>query len=275
MQLIDTHCHIHEIIAWDDADREEYSVTARWHKSGITDPDAVIATAVNGGVTRMICVGCTVEDSQLAVDFVQKRPEIWASIGIHPHEAARYAGARKKLDAFAALAARPKVVAVGECGLDYYYEHSPRAVQLKILHFQFQLAQAYGLPMIFHVRDAFEDFWPVFDQYPGISGVIHSFTATEKELHQALERGLYIGLNGIMTFTKDEKQLEAAKKVPPGRLLLETDAPFLTPKPHRGTICLPKHVRLTAEFLADLRGETLEQLAEYSSANALALFKVS
>ena len=243
MQLVDTHCHIHEILGWDDTDRQEQSVTNKWHKGGVTDAEAVIAEAAEAGVTRLICVGCTVEDSRLAVDFVQERPGTWASIGIHPHEASRYAGNAAQLEAFATLAARPKVVAVGECGLDYYYTHSPKDVQKEILHFQLQLAAKHNLPMIFHVRDAFDDFWPVFDQYKNVRGVVHSFSATAKELEQIVARGLYVGLNGIMTFTKDGNQLEAAKKVPLERLLLETDAPFLTPKPYRGTICMPKQVR--------------------------------
>ena len=278
MQFTDTHCHIQEILGWDDTTRQEQSVTAKWHKGGITDPDAVVAEAESDGVTRMICVGCTVEDSQLAVAFAQHRPQIWASIGIHPHEAAQYINDSKKLDAFAATAIRPKVVAIGECGLDYYYNHSPKDAQITMLRFQIELALKHGLPMIFHVREAFKDFWAIFDEYVHrgftIRGVIHSFSATEKELDEALERGLYIGLNGIVTFTREEAQLAAAKKVPASKLLLETDAPFLTPRPYRGTICLPKHVRLTAEFLADLRGETLEEVARYSTSNARALFKL-
>src|SRR6185312_11541821 len=130
-----------------------------------------------------------------------------ASVGIHPHEAQRYAGDAQALAAFAKLAERPKIVAVGECGLDYFYNHSPKVDQEEILRFQIELALRHDLPMIFHVRDAFDDFWSIFDEYTGIRGVIHSFTATEKELAQALERGLYIGLNGIMTFTKQVKQL--------------------------------------------------------------------
>ena len=126
--------------------------------------------------------------------------------------------------------------------------------------------------MIFHVREAFEDFWPIFDEFKGVRGVIHSFTATQKELDDILSRGLYVGLNGIMTFTKQDAQLAAAKAVPLDRLVLETDAPFLTPAPYRGTICEPKHVRITAEFLADLRGESLAAIADATTHNARKLF---
>jgi TatD DNase family protein len=222
----------------------------------------------------MICVGTSVEDSELAVRFVQDRDHVWASIGIHPHEAKAYVDRPNMLDRFAALAAQPKVIAVGECGLDYFYAHSTKADQERILRFQIELALAHDLPMIFHTRDAFDDFWPIFDAYPGIRGVIHSFSASPAELEQIIDRGLYVGLNGIMTFTKDPTQLAAAKAVPADRLVLETDAPFLTPEPFRGTICQPKHVRVTAAFLADLREESPKQLAAQSTANARHLFGV-
>jgi TatD DNase family protein len=271
VQLVDTHCHIHEAnyqLQGDDP------VRARWLKAGIKDPDTLIKGAQDAGVTRLICVGTSLEDSQRAVDFVQDHSNCWAAIGIHPHEAKLYAGKPDPLGQFAALAKRPKVVAVGECGLDYYYGHSPKGAQAELLHFQLQVAQEHGLPLIFHVRDAFDDFWPILDQYKGVQGVVHSFSATTKELEDALARGLYVGLNGIMTFTKDPAQLAAAKRVPLDRLLLETDAPFLTPTPYRGTICEPKHARVTAEFLSALREETLEQFAVATTQNATKLFKL-
>ena len=243
-----------------------------WAKDGSHDPDEMIQAAQAVGVTRLICVGCTLEDSERAIEFVATRPNAWASIGIHPHEARRYVGDPAALEAFATLATKPKVVAVGECGLDYFYTHSSKEDQEQILHVQLKLAQEYNLPMIFHVREAFQDFWPIFDQYPGTRGVVHSFTATKTELEQIIERGLYVGLNGITTFMKQSAQLAAVKAVPLENLLLETDAPFLTPVPYRGTICEPKHVRATAEFLAALRGETLEEIAEHSSRNAQKLF---
>jgi len=144
-----------------------------------------------------------------------------------------------------------------------------------VLKFQLDLAQEFNLPLIFHIRDAFEDFWPIFDQYKGLKGVVHSFTANTKELEEVLARGLCVGLNGIMTFTKQANQLAAAKAVPLDKLLLETDAPFLTPAPFRGTICEPKHVRVTAEFLSHLRNESLEDIAAATTQNAAQLFKLS
>jgi TatD DNase family protein len=271
-EIVDTHCHIHEMLHAAD---HEAPVRDKWLKGGRTDPDAVIADAVAAGVTGMICIGTDVDDSALAVDFVQSRPQTWAAIGIHPHEAKRYVGNSDELVRFAELATRPKVVAVGECGLDYFYGHSPKADQQKILRFQMELALQHDLPMTFHVREAFDDFWPIFDSYKGLRGVVHSFTASRKVLDEALARGLYIALNGIVTFSKDEEQLAAARAVPLENLLVETDAPFLTPAPFRGKICEPKHVATTLAFVAQLQDKTDRQLAEATTANARRLFNLA
>lgn len=274
MQLVDTHCHIHEIVAsthGDESHNGGESMYDRWKKHGKTAKQ-VIADAAAADVTSLITVGCTGPDSKLAVAFAQDYPKVWASIGLHPHEAQHYADSPDKLQAFADLADKPKVIAVGECGLDYYYNHSSKADQETVLRFQIELALTHKLPLIFHVRDAFDDFWRIFDEYKNIRGVIHSFSATPKDLEQILSRSLYVGLNGIMTFTKNPEQLAAAKAVPANKLLLETDAPFLTPHPHRGTICEPKHARVTAEFLANLRGEQLQKLAQTTTTNANTLF---
>ncbi len=269
MELFDTHCHIHES---DVATQGDDATQSRWAKLGYPAPSSLIAEAAEAGVTRLMVVGCTVKDSALAVDVAGLHDKVWASIGVHPHDAETFVADKTAQGRFAALATRTKVVAVGECGLDFFYDNASRAAQEQTLHIQLKLAQKHNLPLIFHVRDAFDAFWPIFDQYPGLRGVIHSFSATEKELADILQRGLYVGLNGIMTFTKKPEQLAAAKAAPLDRLLLETDAPFLTPSPYRDTICTPKHLRRTAEFLSELRGETLERLAATTTANARKLF---
>jgi TatD DNase family protein len=269
MDLTDTHCHIHEAYKAAGLTTE---TRKRYEKAGSPSPDDMVIRAKAEGVTAMVCVGTTLEDSELAISFAREHVGLWASIGLHPHEAKSYAGNEKALKRFAALAGKPKVVAVGECGLDYYYNHSLPAEQEAILRFQIELALAHDLPLVFHVREAFEDFWPILDEYTGIRGVIHSFSATERELVQIVDRDLYVGLNGITTFMKEEDQINAVKAVPLAKLVLETDAPFLTPVPHRGTICEPKHVRATAEFLADLRGESVEEIAARTTENAQALF---
>lgn len=269
MELFDTHCHLHELV------QKLTPVYDKWREDGVErDPDEVIAAARDAGVTRLLCIGTSVEDSALAVEFVANRGEVWASIGIHPHEAQRYVGQKALLDAFTALVARDKVVAVGECGLDYFYGHSPREAQVEILKFQIELALEHNLPLSFHVREAYDDFWPIFESYQGIRGVLHSYTDSRANLERALSHGLYIGLNGIATFTKSEDQLAMYRAIPLDNLLLETDAPFLTPTPHRGRICEPRHIRVIAEFAAKLRGESLENLADTTTANARTLFGV-
>jgi TatD DNase family protein len=249
-RLIDTHCHIHSA---------DYPINA----------SEVIDRAADAGVGYMICVGTDAEDSRRAIDFVQDKANCWASVGLHPHDAKSMSGVYESISA---LVDNPKVVAVGECGLDYYYNHSPAAEQERALRFQIELAIKADLPLIFHVRDAFEDFWRIFDSYQGLRGVVHSFTAYHDVLEATLARGLYVGLNGIMTFTKDFRQLESARAVPLKNLVLETDAPFLTPVPLRGNINEPKNVDLVARFLADLRQEPVELIYDHSTQNALDLF---
>lgn len=269
MQLVDTHCHIQSA----GQTSGERGTRQLWIKAPELTGDAMVSEAAAAGVTRLICVGCDADDSRLAIDFVKNRENCWASIGIHPHEAKHFTDKAQQAQ-FAQLATKPKVIAIGECGLDYYYEHSPKADQATVLKFQIELALKHDLPLIFHVREAFDDFWPLFDSYDGLRGVLHSFTDTAENLHKALDRNLSIGINGIATFTKDHKQLEAYRSVPLDRLLLETDAPFLAPQPYRGSINQPKHVRTVAESLAKLRGESLEDIARATTANARQLFGI-
>lgn len=268
--LVDTHCHIQS------AGLAEGERTTRelWARAGDISVDDIVARARAAGVQQMICVGCDLEDSRLAVECVKSRENLYASIGIHPHEAQHFANQPAKLDEFAALATAEKVVAVGECGLDFFYTHSPRADQIAVLELQMQLAMDHNLPLIFHVREAFDDFWPVFGNFKGLRGVLHSFTDNLSNMEHAVSKGLYIGVNGIATFAKSESQLAMYKAIPRENLVLETDAPFLTPVPFRGTICEPKHIALTAGFLADLRGDTASNLADTTTQNAKNLFNL-
>jgi TatD DNase family protein len=255
INLVDTHCHLHFV---------DYPL----------EPEQTLVDAAKDGVKKVIAVGCTLEDSRAAVEFAANHENVWAAIGLHPHEGVVYVNDSKALQEFRELANRPKVVAIGETGLDYHYNHSPKKDQLALLRFQLDLAVEYNLPVIFHVREAFDDFWHVFDSYKGLRGVIHSFSSNTADLDQILSRGLYVGINGIITFTKDQNQLKAAKQIPLDRLLLETDAPFLTPAPFRGKVGESKYVRTVAESLANLRGEDLEELAAATTTNAKELFKL-
>lgn len=269
-ELVDTHCHIQSI----GLSQGEHTTSEAWSKAPDLTADMVVQAAVDSGVTKMICVGCDLADSQLAIDFVQSRPNCWASIGIHPHEAQHYAGHAGALTQFSDLVTQPKVVAIGECGFDFYYDHSPKEAQAKVFKFQIELALKHDLPMVFHVREAFDDFWQVLDQYSGVRGVVHSFTDNADNLAKAIERGLYIGVNGIASFAKDPAQLEVYRTIPLSNLVLETDAPFLTPTPYRGTINEPKRVVNIADFVADLRGEDREKLSAVTTSNARDLFGI-
>jgi len=271
MELFDTHCHIQSV----GKAGGERSTSEIWLKAGDISIDAILQRAAEANVKTMICVGCDLADSRLALECVKSRENLYASIGIHPHEAQYYAGDTAQLQAFADLASAAKVVAVGECGLDYFYEHSPKAAQVELLRFQIELALKHNLPLIFHIREAFDDFWPIFDEYQGVRGVLHSFTDTMANIEKAIERGLFVGVNGIATFTKQAEQFDMYRSIPLKNLVLETDAPFLTPVPHRGKICEPCHVSMTANFLSELRGEELETLARATTSNAKQLFGVN
>jgi TatD DNase family protein len=170
------------------------------------------------------------------------------------------------------------VVAIGECGLDSYKSETSPEDQERALRFQIELGLERGLPMIFHVRDAFPEFWSILDDYARdgaqVRGLVHCFSAGVPELEGSLERGLHIALGGIMTFTKEEDQLEAARRVPLDRLVLETDCPFLAPPPHRGKRNEPAYLADTARILAELRDEPLEDLASATTRNAEELFGI-
>jgi TatD DNase family protein len=270
LEFVDSHCHIQSAGNF-AGERQTADI---WSKDPTLTADEAVENAKRSGVTRLICVGCDLVDSKLAVDFVQKHIQTWASIGLHPHEAQHYAADSDKRAEFASLVSANKVIAIGECGLDYFYDHSPKTAQISILKFQIELAITHKLPLIFHVREAFNDFWPIFDEYQGLRGVLHSYTDSQENLDQAMARGLYIGVNGIATFAKNMSQLDVYRAVPLSKLLLETDAPFLTPSPYRGTINQPKHIPTIAQFVANLRGEDLDVLAAATTQNVHDLFGV-
>lgn len=248
--LIDTHAHIHM----------DYK-----------DVDEVIMRAGAAGVEQIITVGVDAADSERAVALAQAYDNVFATVGLHPHDAALTDAALGQL---AALVGRPRVVAVGECGLDYYRNLASKSDQKRAFESQIELAQKSNLPMVWHVRDAWDDFYDTVDRYDGLRGVVHCFTGNVFNMKRAVERGFMVALNGIMTFTKDSDQLEAARKLPLDHLVLETDCPFLTPAPRRGQRNEPALMELTAGFLAELRGDSYEELAATSSANARRLFNL-
>lgn len=251
MQLIDTHTHLHF---------PQYRGQV----------DEVLHRAQAAGVYKHIAVGTSSEDSRRAVELAATYEGVWASVGVHPHDAGEIEQAFQYIQD---LAASRKVVAIGECGLDAFKAQTSREVQELALRKQLELAVDLNLPVIFHVRDAHEHFFKIIKDYQ-VRGILHSFTAGRRELDQALNYGLLIALNGIMTFTKEPSQLEAARAVPTESLVLETDCPFLSPKPHRGKVNEPARVVDIVEFLAELRGEELEALARQTTRNAERLFGI-
>jgi len=272
MEFVDTHCHIQSI----DNEFTERSTRELW-KKGHTNANDLILNAKNDGVKTLITVGCDLKDSKAALEFASQHENVYASIGIHPHEAKEYISKNQKTE-FASLIGSNKLVAIGECGLDYFYNHSDKKDQLKTISDQIELALEHDLPLIFHVRDAFEDFWPLFNSLNSsnkpIRGVLHSYTDSTANLDKAISNNLFIGVNGIATFAK-EHQLEMYKAIPLNNMLLETDSPFLTPVPFRGRINEPKNVRIIAEFLAKLRGEQLDEISRLTSTNAKSLFNLN
>jgi TatD DNase family protein len=261
--LIDTHAHIHF---------RDYASARPDSKHPLPELDEVLANAKAAGVETIITVGTDEEDSQGAVDMAHEYDHVYATVGLHPHDGRL---PLKDEAHFRELAHDPRVVAIGECGLDYSSDHVSKADQEKAFRYQIELAGEAGKPMVWHVRDAFDDFFKVVDDYPGINGIVHCFTSDRFNMQKAVDRGFLIALNGIMTFTKDEEQLAAAKAIPLNSLVLETDCPFLAPAPHRGKPNQPSYLRDTAEFLARLRGESLGELSEATTANALRLFNIA
>jgi TatD DNase family protein len=255
--LIDTHCHIHDV---------DYPLNG----------DEVIARAHQAGVMKMICIGTDPDNSRRAIKFVSGRDGLFASAGIHPHYAKDGIGDLEQI----IKSAGDKLVAIGEIGLDYHYNNSPREVQIELLNKQIELALKYNLPIIFHVRDAYDDFWSVLDNFksaePKIRGVLHCFTDTMENAEKGLARGLYFGINGISTFTKDDLQKAMFAALPLDRILLETDAPFLTPAPFRGKIKVnePAFIKNIAEYNGAIRQTTFDEIANVTTVNASKLFSI-
>ncbi len=247
--LIDSHCHIHDTKFFPDNREEVYKR----------------AIAAN---TQMIVVGTSEKDSIEAVEFAASHDGVWAVVGVHPHDTKQ---GWESVEEF--LKQKPeRLVGIGEIGLDYFYDNSPRDVQIQALEEQLQWAVDYDLPVSFHVREAYADFWPVFDNFSGIRGVLHCFTDTAATLEQALKRNLYIGVNGISTFTKDTEQQKMFASIPLGHMLLETDAPFLTPSPLRGKINEPVNVVEVAKHQASVKNVSLDTVIAKTTANTINLF---
>jgi TatD DNase family protein len=253
--LVDTHCHLTD-------------------PKFAADREAVIERARAAGVERIVAVGGggPIELSEEAADLAQRHSFLRATAGIHPHDAASYDDAIE--DRIVALLARDEVVAVGETGLDYYYEHSPRDVQRRSLARQLALARSHRLPIVLHCRDAEADLREVLDaESPGpLRGVVHCFTGTYDDARWYLDKGLNVSFTGILTFKNADALRDVARRLPLDRLMVETDSPYLAPIPYRGKRNEPAFVRHVAEALAGLHACGLETVIERTTAVAEALF---
>lgn len=249
--LTDSHCHL---------DHEQFDA----------DRDAVIERALESGVERMLAIGTGngPPDLEAGIRLADKHAAIYATVGVHPHEASK--ATSETYRNLAELLRHPKVLALGEIGLDYHYDFSPRAVQQEVFVEQMRVAADAQKPIVIHTREAWEDTLALLDQHwkpSGLPGIMHCFSGGPAEAQRCLDLGFYLSFGGIVTFPKAVELHQAAKMVPSDRMLVETDAPYLAPVPKRGKRNEPAFVVETARKLADLRGETPEAIAAATSAN--------
>lgn len=254
MNLVDSHCHL--------------------NYEGLAErQDEVLANARARGVTGFLNISTRQSEWDDVISAAERNPDVWATVGVHPHEADSHPdlGASALVDA----ASHPDVIAIGECGLDYYYDKSDRAAQRERFQAHIEAARASSLPLVVHTREAEEDTASILEaavREGGVTGVLHCFTGSAELARKGLDLGFFVSLSGIVTFKNARDLQEIAKWVPLDRLLVETDSPFLAPVPHRGKTCEPAFVADTAAFVAGLRETEPDALAEATTANFFRLF---
>ncbi|MFC6621806.1 TatD family hydrolase [Novosphingobium panipatense] len=255
--FIDSHCHL------------EY-------EGLVEDQPAVLARAREAGIKGFLNISTRQAEWDRVVATASREPDVWASVGIHPHEADHHADLGE--GALLEAAAHPRVIGIGETGLDYYYDKSDREVQQALFRTHIAVARRTGLPIIIHTRDAEEDTARILEEELGkgaFPALIHCFTASAEFGRKVLELGLTISISGIVTFKNAKDLQEVVKTIPEDRLLVETDSPFLAPVPHRGRKCEPAFTADTARFVADLRQVSLESLGETTTRNFFSLFTMA
>jgi TatD DNase family protein len=249
VNLVDSHCHL---------DHEQFA-------DGL---DGVLARAAEAGVARMLAIGTGDGPPELdrAVALAARYPQVFATVGVHPHDASK--ATAKTFDDLRALMQEAKVVALGEIGLDFHYNFSTPEVQREVFLEQLRIAREAGKPIVIHTREAWDETMAVLgEHWSGRAGIVHCFTGTPEQARQALDLGFHLAFGGVMTFPKAESVREAARMTPEDRLLLETDAPYLAPVPHRGKRNEPAYTAHTARKLAEVRGVPVEQIARATTAN--------
>lgn len=252
--FVDSHCHL--------------------NYPGLVETQAeVLARARGAGVSAMLNIATRESEWDAVLGTAEREPDVWATVGVHPHEADAHA--HVTADMLAERARHPKVAGLGETGLDFHYDRSDRGTQEALYRSHIEAARLTGLPIIIHTRDAEEDTVRVLEDETGrgaFTGVLHCFTGTAALAQAGLRLGLFVSISGIVTFKNARGLQDVARTIPLDRLLIETDAPFLAPVPHRGKTAEPAHVADTARFLAELRSESVEELAAATSANFRRLF---
>ncbi|MDD6012685.1 MAG: TatD family hydrolase [Oscillospiraceae bacterium] len=235
------------------------------------DRDALLSELFSGGICGIINCGCDLKSSLNSLALTQKYPQIYAAVGVHPHEAEEVT--EQDMQKLRALYAEKKVVAVGEIGLDYHYDFSPRDRQLEIFEKQLALSKELSLPVIIHDREAHEDTLRLLKQYRP-TGVVHCFSGSVEMAQEIIALGMYIGLGGAVTFKNAKRPVAVAEYVPLDRLLLETDAPYMAPVPCRGQRCNSLMIDLTAQKIAEIKGLAKQELIDTCTANAKTLFSL-
>jgi TatD DNase family protein len=253
--LVDSHCHL------------DFPDLAG-------EVDAVVARARAAGVGTLVTIGTKLSEAEKVIAIAERFPNVWATVGVHPHEAAVEPG--EDTARLVELARHPKVVGIGETGLDYFYEHSPRERQAACFRAHIAAARETGLPLIVHTRDADADTAKILAEemeQGAYTGLLHCFSSSRQLAEQAVKLGLYVSFSGILTFKSADAVREAAQAVPEDRLLIETDAPYLAPVPMRGKRNEPAFVVHTAKRLAELRSRTAAELESVTTANFHRLFR--
>ncbi|MBQ8523538.1 MAG: TatD family hydrolase [Clostridia bacterium] len=261
IKYFDSHAHLHD---------------SRYADCEWGDTNGMINAAREAGLVGAVNIGTNLEDAKRAIEFAERYPFIFAAVGMYPSEA-QYAGSEldSHLSEIEKLLSHPKVVALGEIGLDYHYEDTDKSVQAYAFEAQMQMAERCNMPVVIHDRDAHGDTMDMIRKYPNIHGVLHSFSGSAEMARQLASLGWYISFSGPVTYKNAAKVKEAAQIVPDDKILVETDSPYLPPVPHRGKTNYPGYVAYTVRAIAQIRGKSEEEIAELTVNNAKRFFGIT
>ena len=251
MRWTDTHCHLN-------------------HPDLLSEWEAIQTRAQHAGVQRLIIVGYELESSQRALQLAEQSPHLYATIGIHPHDAQQWTPETHQR--LTELCQHPRVVAIGEIGLDFYRDLSPHKAQYEALHAQLELARTHHLPVVIHCREAYDSLLNVLAHYPDVQGVLHCFSGSADYARRGLDLGYWLGIGGVVTFRSAEALRAIVQATPSDRIVLETDAPYLAPHPYRGKRNEPAYLPLVAKQVASLWNMSLERLSTLTEQNVGQLF---